>query len=218
MTELNIPPSRLAEAFEFANWIHGDQYRKQAPGEDPNLRVKYLTHLVEVLAIVIQGHGTENQQIAALLHDAIEDQPITPDGRVTEEVIKAKFGIEVLGLVLACTDGTPGGVRDESNWKERKQKHINHLRVLFTKNPDVALVAIADKLSNSLAIVNDILNNGPKVWKRFRVGPDLQSWYYQETLALLKDHFGEEHHLVKRLDRQVAQLSKLASDVVAVAG
>ena len=208
-----VEQSRLSQAFEFADWLHKAQFRKQADGEPESLRIPYMTHLAEVMAIVMQGHGDEDQQIAGLLHDAIEDQPTTPDDEDTAEVIKRLFGERVLSLVLACTDGEPGQERGEESWQERKEAHIAHMRKLAKTDPDFLVVSISDKLSNSLAIVNDVLNHGKGVWKRFNATTDQISWYYGEMLAVFTDNLGDEHHLVKRLKRQVSQLQQLAASV-----
>ena len=205
-----VESSRLSQAFELADWLHKAQFRKQAKGEAESLRVPYMTHLAEVMAIVMQGHGDEDQQIAGLLHDALEDQPITPDGRKTEEVIHERFGDRVLGLVLACTDGVPDENGEKAPWQERKESHIAHMRSLAETDPDFLLVSISDKISNSLAIVNDVLNHGADVWHRFNASPEQIAWYYGAMFAVFKDSLGENHHLVKRLDRQVRTLQELA--------
>lgn len=86
-------------------------------------QIPYLTHLTEVLAYVILGGGDEDQQIAALLHDAIEDQPFMGDGRYTDDYIYHEFGPRVIGLVWACTDSKPDQVRNVSSWSEIYRKH-----------------------------------------------------------------------------------------------
>ena len=207
-----VEASRLSQAFEFADWLHKKQFRKQAEGEPESLRVAYMTHLAEVMAIVMQGHGDEDQQIAGLLHDALEDQPVTPDGRNTEEVIRERFGERVLGLVLACTDGVPDTNGVKPPWRERKASHIAHMREHAATNPDFLIVSISDKISNSLAIVNDVLNHGPRVWNRFNASAEYICWYYGEMLSVFADTLGADHHLVKRLDRQVKILQELATD------
>lgn len=210
MTETQIPNTRLSEAFAFAAWIHQDQYRKQAEGEDESLKISYLTHLAEVLAIVIQGRGNEDQQIAALLHDAIEDQPTTPNGDDTATEIKRLFGERALELVLHCTDGVPDASGVKPPWRDRKEKHIQHMNEQATKDPEFLLVSIADKISNAQAIVNDAIIDGPGVWNRFNAPPTGVVWYYTSMLQVFSSHLGPDNYLVKRLTYLVQALSKLA--------
>ena len=215
MTQVNIPPSRLAEAFEFASWLHADQYRKQTKDEDESLRIQYLTHLAEVLALVILGRGNEDQQIAALLHDALEDQPETPDGFDTEAVILEKFGQNVLDLVKACTDGVPDENGEKAPWRDRKEAHIVHLAETVKNKPAVALITLADKLSNCQAIVNDLLSDGAHVWERFNADRVSICWYYNSMFEVLEGSLGADNSLVKRLARQIVELNNLAQPVPA---
>lgn len=217
MSETPVPQSRLSQAFAFTDWIHQDQYRKQSKDELDRPKTKYITHLAEVMAIVIQGHGDEDQQIAGLLHDALEDQPTTPFGEDTATEIKRLFGGRVLDLVADCTDGDTGIERTAETWQLRKETHIAHMREKAKIDSAFLLVSIADKLSNSLAIVNDVLNDGPGVWRRFNAKPEQTSWYYREMLAVYTEFLGEDHNLVKRLARQVEQLQKLAAAADSIA-
>jgi (p)ppGpp synthase/HD superfamily hydrolase len=171
--------------------------------------IPYLTHLTEVLAYVILGGGNEEQQIAALLHDAVEDHPVTVDETKTDEYILSQFGAQVSKYVLACTDGKPGEVRDASSWSERKEHHIAELDKLAEKNPDVLLVSIADKLSNSQAIVADVTQHGPIVWKRFNASPSEILWYYTSMLALFKKYLEPSHSLLHRFEKVVKEMQQL---------
>lgn len=201
--------SRLSQAFELADWLHKEQFRKQADNEKHLPLIPYMTHLAEVMAIVMQGYGDEDQQIAALLHDAIEDQDPAPDGRDTQELIGSMFGPRVLQMVLACTDGESGLPRTPETWRPRKEEHLTHMRELAPSFPDFLLVSIADKISNVTAINNDVLNHGNVVWQRFNASPNDLQWYYTTLFGIYSETLGEDHHLVKRLHRQVVQLADL---------
>ncbi len=120
---------RSKQAFSLAFDLHKDQKRKIAPGESEDLAVPYITHLMNVASYVLQAGGNEDQFIAALLHDSIEDQPNTL-GKPTVEIIKEQFGERVLELVLACTDGEPNQVRDASIWRDRKEKYLQDQWIL----------------------------------------------------------------------------------------
>ena len=212
-----IPSTRLSKAFALAEWLHADQKRKVGNEEVDAIEVPYLTHLTEVLAYAIKGDANEDQMIAALLHDAIEDQEVTPDGRSTSIVISSEFGQRALDLVMACTDGSSDIPRTPETWRIRKEEHMAHLRELGEADPDVLLVSVADKLSNSRAIVSDVQLHGDIVWKRFNAQPQDIAWYYESMLAIYLDSqaYGEKHVLVHTLADSVAELRQLANSVVA---
>jgi (p)ppGpp synthase/HD superfamily hydrolase len=202
--------SRLSQAFVFAEELHKTQYRKVGTKENRNLEISYLTHLAEVMSLTIQGFGDEDQQIAALLHDAVEDHPITPDERVTEQVIQELFGDRVSHLVDLCTDARPKSASEEkAPWLDRKREHIAHLREVGLTDPSVLLVPLADKLSNGQAIVNDVLLHGNIVWDRFNARPHQTKWYYTTMLSVFQELI-PNNPLVPRLERVVAQLQELA--------
>jgi len=203
--------SRLSQAFVFAEELHKTQYRKVGTKENRNLEISYLTHLAEVMSLTIQGFGDEDQQIAALLHDAVEDHPITPDERVTEQVIQELFGDRVSHLVDLCTDARPKSASEEkAPWLDRKREHIAHLREVGLTDPSVLLVPLADKLSNGQAIVNDVLLHGNIVWDRFNARPHQTKWYYTTMLSVFQELI-PNNPLVPRLERVVAQLQELAN-------
>jgi len=203
--------SRLSQAFAFAEELHKTQYRKVGEKENKNLEISYLTHLVEVMSLTIQGFGDEDQQIAALLHDAVEDHPKTPDGLVTANVILELFGERVSHLVDLCTDARPATAGEEkAPWLDRKREHIAHLREVGLTDPSVLLVPLADKLSNGQAIVNDVLLHGNIVWDRFNAKSHQTKWYYTTMLSVFQELI-PNNPLVPRLERVVAQLQELAN-------
>ena len=210
-----IPSTRLSKAFAMAEWLHAEQMRKVGAEEVDALEVPYLTHLVEVLAYAIKGGANEDQMIAALLHDAIEDQDVTPDGLVTAIEILTEFGQPVLDLVMACTDGASDIPRTPETWRIRKEEHMAHLEELGKQDPDVLLVSVADKLSNSRSIVSDVKLHGNIVWNRFNATPDEIAWYYESMLEIYVNNpaYGAKHSLVHPLADTVKELRKLADSV-----
>lgn len=172
-------------------------------------QIPYLTHLTEVLAYVILGGGDEDQQIASLLHDAIEDQPKMENNQYTDDYIYNEFGPRVAGFVWACTDGKPGEERDASSWSQRKEHHIEELDKLAEKNPDFLLVPIADKLSNAQAIVADVTQHGDIVWNRFNADPIQIIWYYTQMWDLFEKYLDKNHVLLHRYGRVVTELQQL---------
>jgi (p)ppGpp synthase/HD superfamily hydrolase len=184
--------SRFRQALELATRLHADQIRK---GTD----IPYIAHLLAVTALVLEHGADEDVAIAALLHDAAEDQGGTP---ILEE-IKRIFGRRVSALVEACSDTmeTP-----KPPWEERKARYIKHLA---TAPDDVLLIALADKLHNARAILTDFRKHGDGVWARFQGGKEGTLWYYEEVVTTFAD-LGKHPYLTRELAIIVAELSALA--------
>jgi GTP pyrophosphokinase len=164
--------ARFSEAVRWASLLHSDQPRK-------GTRIAYVSHLLAVASLVLEDGGDEDEAIAGVLHDAMEDKA------VSEAEIRSRFGGRVARIVVACSDGV-GGPRDERDWRERKEAYLAHLR--DPELPDGTLrVAAADKLHNARSILTDLREHGPTVWDRFHAGPADQRWYYEEILAVLAE-------------------------------
>lgn len=202
-----IPQTKTAQAFALAEWLHGDQYRKNS--DEEALKIPYLTHLIDVMSLLIQVRASDDQLIAGLLHDALEDQPVTPDGQVTQMVISEMFGARVLELVEAATDGSTSVPRDETTWKSRKQAHLDEMAEHMNTDVEALLVPLADKLANGQAIVNDLHHVGAVVWRRFNARREDVIWYYTSALAVFESAFSVDHVLVGRLRRVVDELAKV---------
>jgi len=160
--------------------------------------VPYIGHLLGVASLVLQHGGDENEAIAALLHDAAEDQ----GGRATLREIERKFGKKVAGIVEACSDTfeTP-----KPPFLTRKKKHVAKI---CRASPSVRLVYAADKLHNARSILADYQAIGERLWRRFSEGKAGTLWYYREmTNALKKPGSGP---LVKELSRVVAEIEELS--------
>ena len=183
---------RFVAAFRYAAKLHASQPRK---GTD----IPYISHLMAVAAIVLEQGGDDDQTVAALLHDAIEDHP--DDGR-TRDTIRARFGDRVATLVEACTDAD---THPKPPWGERKERYLEHL----PQAPRAAhLIVLADKLHNARAILADHRAVGERVWERFNVSKQATLWYYRA----LADAFArlEPGHLTAEFERVVAELEKEA--------
>ena len=149
----NLPSwSRLAQGVALALDLHATQTRK---GTD----TPYISHLLGVAGLVLEYGGEEDQAIAAMLHDAIEDQ-----GAQHEPVIAERFGSVVARIVRGCTDAD---TLPKPPWHERKQTYIDHLALA---DADVLLVSAADKLHNARAICADLKLYGAAVFDRFKGG------------------------------------------------
>lgn len=160
----STPPlgERFHQALLFAAQTHRTQRRKGSG-------TPYVAHLLGVCSLVIEDGGDEDEAIAALLHDAVEDQ----GGEPMLAQIRERFGERVADIVLACSDTT---VEPKPPWQERKEAYLTHL---VDAPPSVLRVSLADKLYNARAILGDYLEIGDEVWKRFRAGRDSQLWYYR---------------------------------------
>jgi (p)ppGpp synthase/HD superfamily hydrolase len=183
---------QFSKALVYAELKHHNQVRK---GGD----IPYIGHLLTVAGLVINDGGSETQAIAALLHDAVEDQ----GGPPTLEEIKNNFGDDVARIVSECSDSD---VEPKPPWRERKQAYINHLAEV---GQDTLLVSVADKLDNARSMLRDYHEHGPKLWERFtRKDPQDHLWYYSELLNAYRKR-GLDSWMVDELDRVVKELKRL---------
>ncbi len=192
---------RFSEAVRWASHLHADQCRK---GTD----IAYVSHLLAVASLVLEDGGTEEDAIAGVLHDAIEDRG------VAEAEIRARFGGPVAQLVVACTEPLgPDG--QKLPWKERKQAYLDHL-----EHDDLPVgayrVSAADKLHNARSILTDFRDHGPSMFgeRGFNAGADEQRWYYGELVRVL----GARHpdsvvtlELRRVVDELVAEIDRAGS-------
>jgi GTP pyrophosphokinase len=191
--------ARFAIAVATAGEWHRDQKRK---GTD----IPYVGHLLAVAAIVVDAGADEGVAIAALLHDAIEDQPERSGG---EAGIAALFGDRVSAIVAACSDGAPGEARTAANWRARKESYLQQLP---TKSSDALLVSIADKIANARTIVRDLHLAGPSLWTRFHGRRDGTLEYYRNLVQAFEASVLKETHpaLIAELAELVEEMNRLA--------
>jgi GTP pyrophosphokinase len=182
---------RFEEALRYAHQLHAGQMRKAS-------EVPYVAHLLGVAALVIEDGGDEDEAIAALLHDAVEDQ----GGAETRQEIRRRFGDRVTAIVDACSDAE---TMPKPPWRERKERFIASVPYL---SDGAVRVTAADKLHNARSLLRQYRQSGELVWERFRGGREGTLWYYREVLdALARRSDGE---LVEELERVVAELEELA--------
>lgn len=183
--------SRFEEALDFAFHLHAGQLRK-------GTKIPYVAHLLSVASIALQHGADEEEAIAALLHDAVEDQ----GGAKTREEIRRRFGERVAAIVDACTDSD---VTPKPPWKQRKQAYIAHVR---TAPASVRLISASDKLDNARAILEDYRSVGESLWKRFHGGREGTLWYYRSLVETFRQ--AGSNALVEELDRVVTEIERLA--------
>ncbi len=178
---------RFEQALVFANRLHRKQIRKGS-------NVPYISHLLSVAALVLEDGGNEDEAIAALLHDAVEDQ----GGQATREAIFDMFGKEVVEIVDGCTDAD---TIPKPPWQERKQQYIEKLH---HASASVRRVALADKLHNARSILSDLSREGEATWEKFKGGKEGTLWYYQTILQVFSET-NTDSWLVRELNRIVNQ-------------
>ena len=195
MTAAGVPAlgARFQAAVAFAVDVHGAQ-RRAGTG------VPYLAHLLVVAGLVIEDGGDEDQAIAALLHDAVEDG----GGRPMLERIAGAFGPRVAAIVEACTDSPDGGSSEP--WIVRKRRYLAHLP--YVTDDGVLRVVLADKVNNARSLVRDYRQEGQALWQRFeqKTARD-QLWYYGGLLEFFERR--RPGPLTADLERAVDELAWL---------
>ena len=177
MEKSERPPSyvlskRFEKALDWAVDLHRDQGRKGS-------RTPYVGHLLGVAGYVFEDGGTEDEAIAALLHDAIEDRD---RAGLTQELVAA-FGEHVVAIVEGCSQ--EGG---DDDWRTRKERYLAHLADPDTQ-PEILRVSLADKLHNVRNILRDHREHKHHLWKRFNADPAETLWYYQSLRDIYLERF-----------------------------
>lgn len=197
-TEQYIPflTWRFDLALQFASGLHHQQPRK-------GVTIPYIAHLMSVCALVLEAGGDEDQAIAALLHDAVEDQ----GGPPTLDTIRHMFGDRVANTVESCSDSAEIDPTKKLPWRKRKEGYLAHLR---KANGDALMVSAADKLHNARAILADYRELGEQLWTRFNAAKAAQLWYYGALVETLQGTPAPKA-LVNELKRVVKELKQAAN-------
>jgi len=189
---MNTPPtvltSRFTDAMAYAVIKHGGQRRK-------GTEIPYVSHPIAVAGLVLEDGGTEDEAIAGLLHDVVEDC----GGRPVLDEIRQRFGPTVADIVDGCTDAyeTP-----KPDWRPRKEAYIEHFA---EASESVLRVANADKLHNARSLLTDLRDHGESLWERFNASREETLWYYGEVTRVLGQRRGASR-LTRELRRVVEQL------------
>ena len=172
---------RLQKAFRYAAEKHAGQTRKQTA-------VPYLSHLMAVTSLVLEGGGNEDIAIAALLHDVVEDCGGMPRLREVHKM----FGTRVSKIVEGCTDSFSD---PKLPWIVRKKEYLERLK---HEDAETRLVSASDKLHNVRTVIAGYRQDGESIWKRFSGGRDGTLWYYRA----LSDEF--QQRKANRITRELA--------------
>jgi (p)ppGpp synthase/HD superfamily hydrolase len=178
----------VEKALQLASKLHEGQYRK-------NTDIPYITHPVAVGMLLVKNGYSEEIVAAGILHDTVEDTPITL------EEIKKEFGENIAEIVEGSSEPNKS-----LSWKERKEHTIDFLK---TASEDIRAVVCADKLHNIRSIIRDYEQVGEEVWGRFNAGKEQQKWYYKNIVESLGsqstfDLLTELRNEVNKLFRETA--------------
>lgn len=185
--------SIVSKAIVFAAQHHQHQLRKAT-------RIPYMSHLLNACRTLAEHDCDDELLAAALLHDVVEDTP------VTIQEVEAEFGARVAELVRGATELEKlekQAIEKESSWEQRKQHTIHFLEHEATT--DQLLVSAADKLDNLRSIYLDKKKIGKKVWERFNASKDQNDWYYRELARIFKER-GKDHEVLGTLGRELGKL------------
>ncbi len=191
---------RYDAALLFAADQHRYQERKGGKG------IPYIYHLLAVSALVWEDGGDEDQAIAALLHDVLEDTPTQPDE------LRERFGLRATSFVELCTDANPAEGEVKQPWRPRKEAHFEHL--IHTADSAGLRVTCADKVHNIEAQIADARAAGTttleqaKFWDHFKGGFAGTLWYYRNVCEAIGDSLGDSQ-LFARLKVRVGELAQL---------
>ena len=200
MTDVStILTATYAEAVAYAAALHAHQVRK-------GTTIAYMSHLLGVSSLVVEAGGTQDQAIAGLLHDAVEDA----GGLPRYHDIKARFGDDVARIVLGCSDSTDEGWKASVPYWERKTAYLKRLA---GEPADVVLVSLADKVHNARAIVTDLESNGVVVLTKFSSSTEQMLTYYAACLRIGTAK-GVPPTLLVPLSLAVARMRELADGAV----
>ena len=182
---------KLTDKFEaalvYATRLHANQTRKISG-------IPYVAHLLSVAALVLEAGGTEEEAIAALLHDAVEDQ----GGSKTREEIRQQFGDVVVAIIDGCTECD---TYPKPPWEERKKTYLHNLR---HASPSVRRVSLADKLHNARSLLADWRQYGDSIWNQFKAGREGTLWFYQELLQVYRETGSD--FMTEELSRVIREL------------
>ncbi|MFC2052674.1 HD domain-containing protein [Chloroflexota bacterium] len=184
--------SRFEGALILATRLHANQVRK-------GTKIPYVAHLLAVTALVLEDGGDEDQAIAALLHDAVEDQ----GGLEILDVIRGRFGEGVAHIVEGCSDSFES---PKPHWIERKVNYLRHLRAAEI---DIMRVSLADKLHNACSIHRELQQHGEVIWEKFNGGKDGTLWYYHSLVDIFhENYFSPMASELQRVFNEIEDLTK----------
>jgi len=162
---MNYTMEHVQLAVNLAFGMFGDKIRK---GDG----TPYIGHLLRVLGIVQDGHGSFRAQVGAVLHDVIED---IPNG---EKIICDNFGEDMVSLVRECSDTDE---QPKPAWKARKIAHLEHMK---HASEDATRILLGDKLDNGRSLC--VLARYADL-NKFNATPQEQAWYFSSCASIMNE-------------------------------
>jgi len=187
---------RFSEAMRGAADLHATQVRK-------GTTIPYIAHLLGVASIALHHGANEDEAIAALLHDAIEDAPLDLGANWVRNWIRFRFGENVLTIVEGCTDAD---VVPKPGWLQRKLAYVARI----PKEPaSVVLVSASDKLHNATAVLADYRHLGNGLWGRFNPEAGMKGivGYYRGLVTAFRS-CGHHKRLIEELEGVVHDIER----------
>lgn len=186
---------KIFKAISFANQAHKFQLRK-------GTNIPYVVHPIQVMHLVASCDGTEEMQIAALLHDVLEDT------QVSENEILTNFGESILSMIQDLTE--PKLQEDKSlSWKKRKIHTLENLKIIPR---NTLCIALCDKFDNLASIQREKWFEGNKIWKRFNADLQDQKWYYESLVKIFLTRKNEINFKFSFLVNKFADIQKEVFD------
>lgn len=180
---------RFSSAVTLALDLHRNQQRKLSG-------TPFVAHLLRVAGTVLEHGADEDTAIAAVLHDAVEDQ----GGPKAREMIRSRFGERVAGIVDECSDTDE---MPKPPWRQRKEKYLAHLA---SASPSAQMISAADKLDNIRSLLASYHQSGETAWEHFRGGREGTLWYFRSVRDILLE-VGPKS-LVDELARAVVEFER----------
>lgn len=162
----------IFKAIDFAVNAHRGQYRK-------GTKIPYIVHPLNMARLLIRKECPEEVVTAGILHDTVEDTPVTLSD------IREAFGVKVAGLVASVSTDK------NKSWEERKKDTVETIK---RASDEVLFIESADKLDNIITIREDYEQCGDEVWNRFKRGREHQCHYYKSLLEAFSMRKGNLHY------------------------
>lgn len=187
----------IFKAIKFVADAHDGHNRK-------GTTIPYISHLMNVMKILSENDCENEVIVAGILHDVVEDTP------VSLEEVERLFNKRVASIVEGVSEPAElkKNSQPEKTWRDRKQHTLHFLNVV--DDVGILLVACADKLDNTRAILHDLESKGESIWERFNAGKEDQKWYYESLAKVLLNRGtkfgGPLLQLATQLDHTVKQI------------
>jgi (p)ppGpp synthase/HD superfamily hydrolase len=183
---------QFANALILANALHADQVYKTSGAP-------FIAHPMTVCALVLEDGGSETEAIAALFHDAAEDQ----GGAETLQIIRDRFGDEVADLVEECSEPY---VRPRAPWRHRKD---TYLAAISEASEGAVRIMTADKLNNAGRLPIEYARIGHDLWDKFVASREETIWFYEAAYDALELRRGRDDPMIIELDHAVKKLAAI---------